>query len=63
MVSVGSDIGLAPSRQQAIMWTNVGLVHWRIYASLGLNELRRRVHQHKFFDVIAPPYPNIKTTV
>ena len=27
------------SRQQAIIWNNDGLVNWRIYASLGLNEL------------------------
>ena len=31
--------GLVPVRRQAIIWTNDGLVHWRIYASLGLNEL------------------------
>ena len=34
--SIGSDNGLAPARRQAIIWTNV---HWRIFASLGLNEL------------------------
>ena len=28
-----------PIRQQAIIWTNDGLVCWCIYASLGLNEL------------------------
>ena len=37
--SIGSDNGLAPVRRQAIIWTN-WLVYWRIYASLGLNELR-----------------------
>ena len=26
-------------RRQPIIWTNDGLVYWRIYASLGLNEL------------------------
>ena len=31
--------GLAPVRQQAIIWTNGGIVYWHIYASLGLNEL------------------------
>ena len=29
--------GLAPIRRQAIIWTNEVLVHWRIYASFGLN--------------------------
>ena len=28
-----------PARQQAIIWTNDALVYWRIYVSLGLNEL------------------------
>ena len=37
--SIGSDNGLAPDRRQAIIWTNDGLCQWRIYASLGLNEL------------------------
>ena len=37
--SIGSDNGLAPNRRQAIIWTNDGLIWWRIYASLGLNEL------------------------
>ena len=36
---IGSDNGLAPARQQTIIWTNNVLVYWRIYASLGLNEL------------------------
>ena len=38
--SIGSGNGLAPVRRQAIAWTNNGLVYWRIYASLGLNELK-----------------------
>ena len=38
--STGSDDGLAPVRRQAIIWTNHGLVQWRIYASLGLSELK-----------------------
>ena len=39
--SIGSDNGLALTRQQAIIWTNDGKFTdgWRIYASLGLNEL------------------------
>ena len=35
----GSYDGLAPNRWRAIIWTNGDLVYWRIYASLGLNEL------------------------
>ena len=35
---IGLDNGLAPNRRKAIIWTNNGLVYWRIYASLGLNE-------------------------
>ena len=29
-ISMGSDNGLAPKRLQTIMWTNDGLVYWRI---------------------------------
>ena len=32
---------LVQNRRQAIIWTNDGFVWWRIYASLGLNEIRR----------------------
>ena len=38
-VSIGSENSLALNRRQAIIWTNDGLVHWSIDASLGLNEL------------------------
>ena len=37
--SIGSDNGLAPNRRQAIIWTDVGMLYGRIYASPGLNEL------------------------
>ena len=37
--SFGSDNGLAPNRRQAAIWSNDGLASWRIYASLGLDEL------------------------
>ena len=30
---------LVPNRRQAIIWTNGGLVYWRIYVSLGFNKL------------------------
>ena len=37
--SIDSGNGLAPNRQQAITWTNDGLIHLRIYAALGGDEL------------------------
>ena len=30
-----------PNKRQAFIWTNDGLFHWRIYVSLGLNELKQ----------------------
>ena len=33
------DNGLAPNGQQAIIWTNAYLFHWRIYAAQGGNDL------------------------
>ena len=29
------------TRRQASSWTNVGMFYWRIYASLGLDELKQ----------------------
>ena len=40
-VGTGLDYGLAPTKQQAITWTNDGLVYWHTYVSLGL-ELKTR---------------------
>ena len=37
--STGSDNGLEPNRRQAIIWTNIDLIHRRIYAALGGDEL------------------------
>ena len=37
--STGSDDGLSPARRQPNIWTNDGIGWWRIFASLGLNEL------------------------
>ena len=34
------DNGLAPNRWQAIIWTNADLIHWRIYVTLGGDELK-----------------------
>ena len=39
--SIGPGNGLAPNRRQAITWTNIDPVHWRIYAALGRYELNQ----------------------
>ena len=44
-VIIGSDNVFAPNMQQAITWTNDGLVYWRIYASPGLSELNDWLYQ------------------
>ena len=41
--SIGLDNGLVPIRWQTIIWADDGLVYWRIYASLDLDELPRSV--------------------
>ena len=38
-VGIGSENGVAPSRRQVIIWTNVDPVHQRISAALGGDEL------------------------
>ena len=38
----GIDNGLTPNRRQAIISTNADLIHWRIYAVLGGDELNLR---------------------
>ena len=35
LIDNGLDNGLVLIRRQAIIWTNVGQIHWRIYAVLG----------------------------
>ena len=45
--SIGSDNGLVPNRQQAIIWTDDGLGWWRIYVPLGLNELIPLISSNK----------------
>ena len=50
--STGSDNGLAPERQQAIIWTNDGLLYWHVYALLGLNELMGTQHMHRCICVV-----------
>ena len=42
--SAGSDDDLAPSRRQAIIWTNDDLFCWCIYTSLSLNESKPSCH-------------------
>ena len=37
--SIGLDNGLSPIRRQAIIWTNADPINWRIYATLGGDEL------------------------
>ena len=41
-MSIGSDNGLAPKKEQAIIWDNDGLLCWRMIASLGLDELKKK---------------------
>ena len=41
--ALGLDSGLAPNRRQAIIWTNAGPIHWRIYTALGGNELKGKI--------------------
>ena len=53
---MGWGNGLAPSRWQAITWTNVDLVPWRIHAALGGDELRSTV----LYDFIWPKWLNVQ---
>ena len=32
--------GLAPNRRQDIIWNNVDMIYWRIYAAIGGDGLR-----------------------
>ena len=38
-VDKAADGSLVPKSQQAIIWNNDRLVYWRMYASLGLDDL------------------------
>ena len=42
--TIGLDKGLTPNWWHHCIWINDGLVYWRIYASLGLNEFNENVH-------------------
>ena len=48
----GSGTGLAPNRRQAITWTNDDLVHWRIYAALGRDEVNTLTWRAAFTNVV-----------
>ena len=56
-MSIGLDNGLPPSRRQAIIWNNAYLIHWRIYAALGGDELMATL----FYDETGQYGANIKT--
>ena len=45
---IGTDNGLVPIRQQVIIWAKYDIVYWRIYASLGINELTKALLQFYF---------------
>ena len=50
---IGLDNGLAPNRRQAIIWINADLIHWRIYAALGGDELTMMVHNNISFALLS----------
>ena len=39
--NIGSDNGLVPNKRQTFIRTDGGQICWRIYASLGLDELQQ----------------------
>ena len=43
LIDIKPALAQVPNRRQAITWTNDDLPHWRIYASLGGDELRRLI--------------------
>ena len=43
--SIAWDNVLAPNTHQAIIWTIADLIHWRIYAALGRDELISKINQ------------------
>ena len=48
LISIGTGNGLASNRWQAIIWTNDGLVYWRISASVLLDDLRSETANYIF---------------
>ena len=64
LLSIGSDNGLVPNRQQAIIWCNVGMLYWHIYASLSLSELRFLYFyfgspQYLYYITISKPFSDL----
>ena len=53
---------MARRRPGAIIWTNDGMVYWRIYASLGLNELTWDLEVMMVYVVIWSWYLNVPKT-
>ena len=51
--SMGSDNGLALVSGKSFIWTNDGLVYWRIYASIGPNEWYTLHYGDVIMDAIA----------
>ena len=43
-ISIQISLKFVPDRRQAITWTNVDPIYWRIYASLGGDELNKLDH-------------------
>ena len=58
--SIGSDNGLVPIRQRAIIWNNDGFDYSSIYASLGLNGLMRHVDRQPLLGYILVPCHVVK---
>ena len=52
--SIGSDNGLEPARQQAIIWTNDGIFYWLVNASLGFSELKDPKSVHNWHPIACP---------
>ena len=48
-INISSDNGLAPSRRQAIIWTNDGLIRLYIYASVDLDEPNESISKCEYF--------------
>ena len=54
---ISLDNGLAPNRRQAIIWTNVERIHWRIYAAQGGDKLIYQICQLVMFPYDMGPWP------
>ena len=56
----GSLFVIVPNKRRVIIWTSDGLVYWRIYASLGLNELNKATLKNKYWVVYQNPAIDIR---